>query len=252
MGGEVESPDGLRSAVRERAERGVDVVKIMASGGANTPGTNVLLCQFSLDELRLVVDEAHALGLPVTAHAHGLPAVEQAVESGVDGIEHCSCLTESGIEMSDRLLESLAVQRIAVCPTLGKTADAVPPPVVVAMMERTGMTWEGRQAQVGRMHRAGVRIVSGADSGISAGKPHGVLPRAVADLVAGGISVTDALASATWLAAQACGLADRKGRLEAGYDADLLVIDGDPVTDIDSLCHVAAVMVRGEMVDLAS
>jgi imidazolonepropionase-like amidohydrolase len=70
--------------------------------------------------------------------------------------------------------------------------------------------------------------------------------------VAGGISVTDALASATWLAAQACGLSDRKGRLRAGYDADLLVIDGDPLTDIDSLCHVAAVMVRGELVNLAS
>lgn len=248
LGGVTEGEDGLRLAVRERAERGVDVVKIMASGGAMTPGTDVTLCQFSLDEVRTVVDEAHTAGLPVTAHAHGLPAVEQAIEAGVDGIEHCTCLTESGIDMSDRLVDWLAESQIAVCPTLGKTADVVPPPTIAAMWQRFGMTWEARQAQVARMHRGGVRVISGADSGISAGKPHGILPRAIGDLVAGGISTLDALASATSLAAQACGLTDRKGRLAPGYDADLLIIGGDLVSNIDFLDQVVAVVLRGTMV----
>src|SRR4051812_43928419 len=93
MGGEAVGVEGLRRAVRERADRGADLVKIMTSGGVMAPGTDVRACQFSLEELRAVVDEAHRRGLPVTAHAHALAAVEQCVAAGVDGIEHCSCLT---------------------------------------------------------------------------------------------------------------------------------------------------------------
>ena len=70
MGGEVAGEEALRAAVRERAERRVDIVKVMASGGNMTPGTDVAACQFTLDELRCVVEESHGLGLPVTAHAH--------------------------------------------------------------------------------------------------------------------------------------------------------------------------------------
>ena len=68
----------------------------MTSGGNVTPGSDVMACQFTLEELRVVVEEAHALGVPVTAHAHGLPAVEQAVAAGVDGIEHGTCVTPPG------------------------------------------------------------------------------------------------------------------------------------------------------------
>ncbi|HYE45558.1 MAG TPA: amidohydrolase family protein, partial [Caulobacter sp.] len=76
LGGEVAGVEELRRAVRERADHGADVVKIMASGGVMSPGTDVLAGQFTLEELRAVVEEAHALGLPVTAHAHPLTAVE--------------------------------------------------------------------------------------------------------------------------------------------------------------------------------
>lgn len=245
MGGEAEGADELRAAVRARAERGVDIVKVMASGGANTPGSDVMRCQFTHDEMRLVVEESHAAGLAITAHAHGVPAVEQAINAGVDGIEHCSCLSDSGIEMSEPLLEALAASGITVCPTLGIAPGVVPPPAIVDLMARTGLTHQARLEQVGRMHRAGVRLVSGADSGISAGKPHGLLPRAVVDLVTAGVPVTDALASATSLAARACGLGDRKGLLRAGYDADVLVVDGNPGDDIGSLLRVVEVMANG-------
>src|SRR5690242_3927323 len=91
MGGEVEGRDAIAAAVRERADRGVDVVKVMASGGMTTPGTDVLRTQFTSEELAFIVEEAHRRGLPVTAHAHGLPAVQQALAAQVDGLEHCSC-----------------------------------------------------------------------------------------------------------------------------------------------------------------
>ena len=99
--------------------------------------------------------------------------------------------------------------------------------------------------RVGRMHAAGVRVVSGTDGGIAAAKPHGLLPVSVAFLVEGGVSTVAALASATSLAAAACGLGDRKGQLRAGYDADLLVVDGDPVADIGALARPAAVFASG-------
>jgi imidazolonepropionase-like amidohydrolase len=249
MGGEADHPDELRAAVRVRAERGADVIKVMASGGLMTAGTDVLACQYRPEQLRTVVEEAHAAGLPVTAHAHGLPAVIQAAEAGVDGIEHCSCLTEHGIDVPENLLERLAANRVVVCPTMGRNlAAGTPPPAILALQQRTGTTWEHRLALVGLLHRAGVALVSGVDAGISEGKPHGILALAVADLVDAGIPAAEAIASATSLAADACGLGDRKGWLRAGYDADLVIVDGDPLTDIGALAAVSAVYLNGRAV----
>ena len=248
MGGEADHPAELRAAVRDRAERGADVIKIMTSGGLMTAGTDVLACQYRPDQLRTVVEEAHAAGLPVTAHAHGLPAVIQAVEAGVDGIEHCSCLTEHGIDMPEDLLERLAADRVVVCPTMGRNLAVPPSQAVLALQQRTRTSWEDRLALVGRLHRAGVAMVSGVDAGISEAKPHGILALAVADLVVAGIPTAEAIASATSLAADACGLGRRKGWLRAGYDADMVIVDGDPLTDIRALAAVSAVYLNGRAV----
>ena len=249
MGGEAAGAGRLRAAVRERAERGVDVVKIMTSGGFATAGTQVMECQFALDELRVVVEEAHAAGLPVTAHAHGLPAAQMAMAAGVDGIEHCSFLTDKGVAQSDQDLARLAEAGTAVCPTLGTAGTLAPPPNAAALLGKLGMTMEQvvemRKRKVAQMHAAGVRVVSGSDGGISAAKHHGLLPVSVAFLADGGVSTVAALASATALAADACGLGDKKGRLRAGYDADLLVVDGDPAADISALTRPIAVFAGG-------
>jgi imidazolonepropionase-like amidohydrolase len=95
LGGEVSGADEIVAAVRERVERQVDVVKVMASGGLVTTGTDMFTPQFSIEELRLLVEQAHAAGLPVTAHAHSAAAVDQAVAVGVDGIEHASYVIRS-------------------------------------------------------------------------------------------------------------------------------------------------------------
>ena len=142
MGGAASGIEELRTAVRERAARAADIVNIMTSGGTMIVGTDVLACQFTLAELCAVVDEAHTVGLAVTAHAHALPAVEQCVAAGVDGIEHCSCLTASGIKIPPELAERIAVAGTVVCPTLGNALGAEPPPRVNAILERLGLTLE--------------------------------------------------------------------------------------------------------------
>ena len=248
MGGEVAGVDALRAAVRERAERRVDVVKIMASGGNMTPGTDIAACQFTLEELRAVVDESHRVGLRVTAHAHALTAVEQAIEAGVDGIEHCTCLTADGVDFSPDLMARLSRAQIDVCPTLGRDPGVVPPPRLLEMFERFNMTFEKRQPVVAAAHAAGVRIISGDDGGITNGKRHGIFAEALIGLQSGGVSIADTLVSATSLAAQGCGVGDRKGMLRAGYDADVLVVNGDATTDITALRAVEVVILGGELV----
>ena len=245
MGGEVAGADALRAAVSERAERRVDVVKIMASGGNMTPGSDIMACQFTLEELRLVVDEAHRHSLSITVHAHGITAVAQAITAGADGIEHCTCVSPNGVDMSPELMGRLRDRAIVVCPTLGRALDAVMPPRVVEMFARMGLTPESRRRVVADAHAAGVRIVSGDDAGINQAKRHGVFPEAVIDLHVGGVSITDALVSATSAAAAACGLGDRKGRLRAGYDADIAIFDGDVLSDLTALRAVEHVFVGG-------
>ena len=255
MGGEVSGTGEIIGAVAERVERGVDIIKVMASGGVNTPGTDAMLTQFTDAELQLIVDQAHASGVAVTAHAHGTPAVEQALAAGVDGIEHCSCVTDRGFgQVSEETVAALARSRIAVCPTIGADPQLMktPPPALKAELDRRGVTFgqmlQARSDFVGRLHRAGVRLVSGVDSGIGPAKRHGVLPHAVCELVTAGLSVTEALATATSGAAEACGVSARKGRLAAGYDADLLIVGGNLETDITALHQPRSVLLRGQPV----
>jgi imidazolonepropionase-like amidohydrolase len=172
------------------------------------------------------------------------------MEAGFDGIEHCSFLTDKGVVLTDQDAADLAEAGILVCPTLGYAGATAVPPSTVALLEKLGLTVADMQQAsrrgVAQLHAAGVRLISGSDGGISSGKPHGILAASVASLVDSGVSAVAALTSATCLAAQACGVGDRKGRLRPGYDADLLLLDGDPMADIDALTALRAVFVAGQ------
>jgi imidazolonepropionase-like amidohydrolase len=270
MGGEVGAPEEIRAAVRERVDRGVDVVKVMASGGLATQGSDATVPQFSLEDLRLLVEEAHAGGLPVAAHAHAASAVDQAIELGVDSIEHASFLVSPASMGSstapvppgapvpslatDEQLARLAASGIPVCPTLGGFSLALlrtAPPTMLATMQRFGVTpeslSEARAALIRRMVGAGVRLVSGADAGIMPNKAHGRYAEAVIEL-ADILDMDTALTSATSVAADVCGLGASTGRLATGLAADLLVVDGDPSVDSDALRRPLHVVLRGEAV----
>jgi imidazolonepropionase-like amidohydrolase len=242
--GEAEpSEQGVRAAVREHVSRGADVIKIMASGGYMTPGTRQECAQFDPSVLRAAVEEAHRHGLPVTAHAHGTPAIADALAAGVDGMEHVSFWSADGVDQPDELLRAIADRGIVVGATIGMVPvpGVTPPAAVLARLPKIIQNYR-------RLLELGARFVAGTDAGIGPPKPHGVLasaPQALRDL---GVAPAESLRTVTSAAADVCGLAHRKGRIAPGYDADLLVTDGDPLADATALQRVRAVWARGVQV----
>jgi imidazolonepropionase-like amidohydrolase len=233
----------VRAAVRQRAERGCDVVKIMASGGTLTPGSLQHRTQFEVAELRAAVDEAHRNGLPVVAHAHAAQAIANALAAEVDGLEHVSFWSEDGVDDRPDLLELITKRQVAVGASIGMAAPAgtKPPPEVMARVPLITATYS-------RLIKAGALVVAGTDAGIGPPKAHPSLPNAVPQLVGLGMTPLEALRSVTSVAAKVCGLGSRKGRLAPGFDADLVAVTGDPTTTPTAIHNVQAVYRGGEPV----
>jgi imidazolonepropionase-like amidohydrolase len=234
MGAEADSEDDLRRMVRTHHKRGADLIKVMSTGGFMTPGSAPWYAQFTSEQLAVIVDEARRVDKPVAAHAHGIEGIRRAVKAGVTTLEHCSFVTETNERhFSEPLAAEIAERGIFVCPTTSVNAPYV--------AQLTGI-------RVGQhlkpMHDMGVRIIAGTDAGID-NTPHHQYVGGLEYLVTLGFTPEEVLAMATTEAAAALGIDTITGRLAPGYDADLLVVDGDPRTDISALGQLRRVIARG-------
>ncbi len=241
LGGECAGPEQLAAAVADRVERGCDVVKIMVTGGAMTPSFPLWECQFSEADVRLVVDAAHAAGLPVAAHCHGVDGIAMAVDVGVDSIEHCTFFTASNESIPPpELLDRLAASGVALSATWGVTEQPPSPP-----------NWQRArpiiEEALGRVHAGGGTVVVGTDAGIYRQKPHDVLPFALPTLLGAGMSMVEALRAITSSAADVCRRLER-GRLRAGLPADIVAVSGDPSVDPAALTRIAGVWRNGSTI----
>lgn len=244
LNGECTDREALVAAIHERAERGCDVVKIMATGGNMTPATPAWASQFTAEDLRVTVEEAHGLGLPVAAHCHGVHGISDAVDAGVDTIEHCSFHCEDQDDTPDPgLLERVANSGIALSATFGRCPD-IPfelPPGGIPKWFETMFT------SIATVRELGGRIVVGTDAGILPIKPHDVAPHAIDPLMMIGMTPTEALSALTSAGADAIGLPN-KGRLASGADADMIAVNGDPRSDPNTIADIARVWRAGRPV----
>ena len=235
MGGEADSEDDLRRIVRTHHKHGADLIKVMATGGFMTSGSAPWYAQFTTEQLAVIVAEAQRVDMAVAAHAHGLEGIRRAVAAGVSTVEHCSWVTETNERFfEESLAASMAERGIVVCPTINVNAPYV--------TELTGIT-VGENAR--RMWEMGVRTIAGTDAGID-NTPHHQYAGGLAAMVSLlGFRPSDVIAMATTQAAAALGLGAVTGRLAPGYEADLIVVDGDPLADIAALGRLRRVVARG-------
>ncbi|GAB3051587.1 amidohydrolase family protein [Intrasporangium mesophilum] len=241
LGGECADADALSLKVAELAGSGVDVVKVMATGGNVTAGSMPHESQFGLAELRVVVAAAHDAGVPVAAHAHGTSGVADAVGAGVDTIEHCSFMTAEGIGQDPALVDRLASSGIPVSLTGGSTPGGILPPAIAVRMPAL-------MEHIRRLLDAGVTGILSTDAGIGPAKPHDILVHAIiqsGQLI--GIPIEQALVMTTSRAADTLGLGDRAGRLRGGQPADVLVVAGRLDQDPEALLRPVRVL-RGGVV----
>ncbi|QOL50557.1 metal-dependent hydrolase family protein [Massilia litorea] len=238
--GVIDSPEQGRQAVRARYKEGADLIKITATGGVLSQAANGQNSQYTEDELRAIVSTAKDYGFRVAAHAHGAEGIKRALRAGVDSIEH-------GTLMDD---ESLALFRKTggwYVPTISAgryVADKAKDPNYYSALVRPKAAAIGPQLQAtfARAHKAGVKIAFGTDAGVF---PHGENAKEFGYMVEAGMTPLEAIRAATVHAATLLDQAQRLGRVEPGFAADIVAVDGDPLRDVKLLEQVKFVMKDG-------
>jgi len=237
--GVINSIDDARQAVRQRYKDGSDVIKITATGGVLSYAKSGDAPQFTVDEVKAIVETARDYGYKVAAHAHGTEGMKRAVLGDVTSIEH-------GTYMSDEVMRLMKQHGTWYVPTIyaGRfvaekaKVDGYFPEVVRPKAARIGAQIQDTAAKA---YRNGVKIAFGTDMGVG---PHGDNAREFIYMVEAGIPAAEALQAATVRAAEVLGV-DDQGVIEAGKRADIVAVPGDPVADIQRVLEVALVMKDG-------
>ena len=258
LGGVADGPDEIARAVRRRVADGADFIKLIGTGGG-TPGTQPDQASYTRDELAAAVAEAHRLDVPVTAHCRGIPGIINALEAGVDQIEHaCFELPDGSLCFDPELARRMAHAGICVTPTIQLYRDALAHlqkmaatqgldgPEQKRLAGLPGVIESKLQALRGFL-AAGVTVVAGNDAGL----PYtgfGCLWQELDAMMSGGMTAMQAITAATATAARILRMEDQIGSIQPGKQADLLVVDGNPTEDISALSRVRMVMQAGRMV----
>ncbi|MCW4036145.1 MAG: amidohydrolase family protein [Candidatus Bathyarchaeota archaeon] len=257
---ECEGVDEVRERVRQLVEEGVDFIKIMASGGG-TRGTSNRQASFSEEELRAAVEEAHRLNKTVAAHCEAYESVGNAARAGVDVLEHCGFILPNGSRGFDKeAVRTMVDEELYYDPTL-QTGAAIRD--ALREREQRGETLtesekstlarqeykiRRKSENLARMLEMGVQVVAGSD-GIGLGNSARLI-RAMELMAEAGMTPMQVITAATSKAAKALKVDNAFGAIKEGLEADIIVVEGDPSSDISSLRSLKLLMQRGKIVDL--
>ncbi|WP_339153496.1 amidohydrolase family protein [Actinomadura luteofluorescens] len=236
IGREVAGASEAITATQAEIAEGAQVIKVMATGGVLTPGTGTRTVGLRPGELRAVVATAHAAGLRVAAHALGELGIRNAMDAGVDSIEHGTYLDGEAVERALACGTYLVPTLRSVTQVINAPAGVVPGELLAAAREE----YANRRNGVRMAVAAGVRIAAGTDAGTPL-NPHGGLAQELELLVEHGLSPGEAVTAGTRNGAENLGLLDELGTVEVGKRADLILVDGDPTLDIRALRRVVMV-----------
>jgi imidazolonepropionase-like amidohydrolase len=247
IGQEVEGSEQVRKIVREQIEAGAEVIKVIASGGVLTAGTSPDQAQLTLEELRSAVEEAAQAGRKVAAHAHGSSGMKNAIRAGVHSIEHATLMDEEAAG----LMLSHGVYMVPTLSALATTAACrrgcgIPD----SALEKAKAMTQRHRTSFRQAHRRGLLIAMGTDAGTPF-NVHGDNAQELERMVALGMSPMEAILASTSAAARLIGIDERVGTIARGKEADLLLIDGNPLRKIDVLRdrrRLVAVMKAGRLV----
>lgn len=235
--------DGVQEVTkiaRENLAAGADLIKIFVTGGVSSSTNTLDYCGYSREEIEAAVTEAARVGKKVAAHAHGGPGIRLCVESGVHSIEHGAFVTDKDLELMEKAGTWLVgTFSILFHPTGIEMTDFDVP----AIREKALKARDAVRANWAKVFASGARFAVGTDS------MHGLMPYEIQCLVDFGLSPMRAITAATSQAADLLGINDKTGTLEPGKLADIVGIEGDPLSDIKSLDNVRLVLKEGKRYD---
>ncbi|MFC2951532.1 amidohydrolase family protein [Marinicaulis aureus] len=230
-----------RHAVREQVRRGADHIKLTATAGVLSNTSAGLEQQFFEDELKAIMDSAHAMGRKVTAHAHGVNGINAALRAGVDSIEHGTYLDAESIRLFKRN-NAYLVPTILAGVTVAEWAADPSSFLLPPQREKAAEVGPKMIDMARRAHEGGVKIAFGTDTGVS---KHGDNAREFALLVQAGLTPMEAIRAATVSGADNLGKSDMLGSIAPGKYGDLVAVEGDPLSDITELEDIDFVMKEG-------
>src|SRR5215472_13851912 len=237
--GVADGPEMVMHRVREVIKYGADVIKFCASGGVFSKGDNPLLEQYSPEEMRVLIAEAHRLGRKVATHAHSALSIKDAVRASVDSIEHGIFLDDEGIQLMKEHKTFLVPTTYPLFWFEEHEPQMKLPPWV---REKAAIIIPAAKKNVSNAFRSGVKVALGTDAGVY---PHGENGGEFWSMVELGLTATEALQAGTINAADLLGWSDRVGSITDRKFADVVAVTGDPLADVRLLQHVQFVMKGG-------